>query len=189
MTTKIQTIVKNNLNVPNVEIEMRLGNIFNNHFDSNVGKETYDKIFRRLLKYDGWENVSKSNTTVYYSGNRRMIIDDDTDEQTYHIKTRVSNNNYKMQPCDVRISVSTEVPCEEFDDEMDACRARKRTSFVRKNLTIDMTEVCGDADDLDDEEEIQYQVELEIMDPKLLDTENKVTNLVHKINDVLKIAN
>ena len=118
-----------------------------------------------------------------------MVIDEDTDEQTYHIKTRVSNDTFKMQPCDVRISVSTEVPCEEFDDEMDGCRSRKRTSFIRKNLTIDMTEVCGDPDDLDDEEEIQYQVELEIMDPNLLDTDNKITNLVHKINDVLKIAN
>ena len=38
----------------NIEIEMRLGRKTANKFDTNVGRETFEKLLRALYKYDGW---------------------------------------------------------------------------------------------------------------------------------------
>lgn len=186
--TEWVSIVNEYKNTTNVEIEMRLGNMFNGHFDSNIGRDVFEKINRRLLKYNGWESYNETADVVYNKDNYRMIIDENTDEQTHIEKTRIVNKNFKLAPFDMRMSVSTEVPCKEKDTEMDGCRSRRRRSFIRKNLRIDLTEVSGDPDDLDDEQDTQYQVELEIIDPTLLKDDNEIINLVYKVYDVLKIS-
>jgi hypothetical protein len=67
-------------------------------------------------------------------------------------------------------------------------KKRIRESFVRKNLSIDMTIVSGNPADLDSEEENSYQIELEILDPKKITDNNVLYNIVYKINDVLELA-
>jgi hypothetical protein len=57
---------------------------------------------------------------------------------------------------------------------------------VRKNLSIDMTIVKGTPDDKDSDEDMAYQIEMEIIDPSQISDENNIFNLLHKIFDLLK---
>ena len=70
---------------------------------------------------------------------------------------------------------------------MDSVRYKKRISFIRKNLSIDMTVVTGDPTDLDCEDESQYQIELEIIDPTKVKDDIELYNIIYKIFDILKI--
>jgi len=61
----------------------------------------------------------------------------------------------------------------------------KRTSFLRKNLRIDVTCVTGDPQDQDCDDENQYQIELELL--SVPESKNELFNMVYKVFDVLKI--
>ncbi len=66
-------------------------------------------------------------------------------------------------------------------------KTKRRISFIRKNLSIDMTVVEGDVEDLDMEDPNSYQVELEIIDPSLVKDDNELFNILHKVKDVFNI--
>lgn len=175
---------------PNVEFEFRLGKKNTDMFDTNVGKETFEKLLEGLKKFSVWEKISQENTSVYYKGDTRMIINDDTDEMTCMKKTKIKKFDVVLedQPYDVRFCVSNEIPVESSEDEvMDYMRVKKRTSFVRKNLSIDLTVVTGQPDDLDDEADETYEVELEIIDPKKITSDNQLFNMIFKIQCLLNI--
>lgn len=175
---------------PNVEFEFRLGKKNTDMFDTNVGKETFEKLLEGLKKFSVWEKISQENTSVYYKGDTRMIINDDTDEMTCMKKTKIKKFDVVLedQPYDVRFCVSNEIPVESSEDEvMDYMRMKKRTSFVRKNLSIDLTVVTGQPDDLDDEADETYEVELEIIDPKKITSDNQLFNMIFKIQCLLNI--
>jgi hypothetical protein len=70
---------------------------------------------------------------------------------------------------------------------MDMKKTKRRMSFIRKNLSIDMTVVEGDVEDLDTEDPNSYQVELEIIDPSLVKDDNELFNILHKVKDVFNI--
>jgi hypothetical protein len=70
---------------------------------------------------------------------------------------------------------------------MDRKRTKTRHSFVRKNLSIDMTISSGDNADMDSEEEASYQIELEIMKPDTVDDVYKFFNIIHKVADLSKL--
>lgn len=172
------------------EVEMRLGKINGSMFDTNVGRDFFETILKGLRSYEGWETVKESTTSVYYKGSSRMSIDEDTEEATVVEKKKVGVFDKRLdnKPLDVRFCVSTETPTEMADDEvMDHVRHKKRTSFVRKNLSIDMTIVTGQPDDLDDESEETYEVELEIINPKLVSNDDKFYNLIYKIECIMKL--
>ena len=175
---------------PNVEFEFRLGKKNTDMFDTNVGKETFEKLLEGLKKFSVWEKISQENTSVYYKGDTRMIINDVTDEMTCMKKTKIKKFDVVLedQPYDVRFCVSNEIPVESSEDEvMDYMRMKKRTSFVRKNLSIDLTVVTGQPDDLDDEADETYEVELEIIDPKKITSDNQLFNMIFKIQCLLNI--
>ena len=56
----------------------------------------------------------------------------------------------------------------------------------------DIYETCSDSydedDDLDSEEENVYQVEFEIIDPKLIKDRDTLYNIIYKVHDVLKLV-
>ena len=175
---------------PNVEFEFRLGKKNTDMFDTNVGKETFEKLLEGLKKFSEWEKVFEQNTSVYYKGDTRMIMDDDTEEMTCMRKTKIKKFDVILedQPYDVRFCASNEIPVEPSEDEvMDYLRIKRRTSFVRKNLSIDLTVVTGQPDDLDDEEDETYEVELEIIDPHKVSGDNQLFNLIYKIQCLLNI--
>lgn len=175
----------------NAEFELRLGKVNNKLFDTNIGKDTFEKLQRALQKYQGWEEVKKSHTSVYYKGDTRVIVDEDTDDTTCMKKIPKVKENLILEgrPLDVRFAVSVEDPVEqdESDDVMDSVRVKERTSYIRKNLSIDMTKVTGQTDDPDDEEGERFEVELEIIDPRKVENNDQLYNIIHKVHNILEV--
>jgi len=176
---------------PNVEIEIRLGKMNRGSFDTNVTKETYDKVLRRLHKYDGWESVETSDTSrFYYEGHRRVTYDNTKEDiMACVVKQRVLVDDASVahELFDVRLGISTETPVpHKEDEEYTQVRNVKRVSFIRKNLRIDVSAVSGDPEDKDSEHEVEYQIELELM--HVPDAHHELYNMVYKVFDVLKIT-
>lgn len=181
-------------NKPNVEIEIRLGKVNRGKFDTNVGQQMFEKVMRRLRKFDGWEDIKETKTTVYLDSatSKRVVMNDTTDEmESAVIKKRLFVNDQVLEgfPVDARLGISSEIPYDrDADTEENFTRVKKRTrvSFVRKGLTIDLTEVSGDAEDKDSEEATEYQIELELLDLPNTDR-RQLFNIVYKISDICKI--
>lgn len=188
----IKTVFDEHRATDHIEFELRLGKINHTMFDTNVGEEIFHKILRALDRYKGWEDVRQTKTSVYYKRNVRMTIDEETDEHTCVKKIALSKETFELEKSrlDVRFSAAVEMPVEDTGDDevMDTVRVKSRTSFVRKNLSIDMTIVTGDPSDLDSEEDARYEIELEIIDPAKVADRDELYNIVYKVFDVLKIV-
>tara|TARA_R110001599_G_scaffold59492_3_gene165352 strand:- start:1706 stop:2299 length:594 start_codon:yes stop_codon:yes gene_type:complete len=172
----------------NIEVEMRLGKHNGSLFDTNVGKDTWEKVLKGLRKYKGWESTKSTVADVYYNdaNSIRITTDEDSGEQTMVQKINVVKEDFKCEPLDVRFSISREIPS--FGQyEMDRKRTKTRHSFVRKNVSIDMTISSGDNVDMDSEDEASYQIELEISNPQDVKNDNEFYNIIHKISDLVKI--
>lgn len=191
MSVAVVDFIRPHLKTPNVEVEFRLGKKNGNFFDTNVGKENFDKVHRRLLKYPSWESVTTQNASVFYGTRKglRVIYDEDKDEQVACVtKHKVANLDVPLadQHLDVRIGVSIETPVV-YDSEKDMFtheRKRRRTSFVRKGLSIDLSIV--ENDDKDSENPYVYQIELEILTCSAC-TDVELANHYQKVFDVLKL--
>ena len=172
----------------NIEVEVRLGKHNGSLFDTNVGKETWERVLKGLKNYDGWESTDYTESDVYYNDNSnvRITSNEDTGEQTMIQKISVVKEDFKCDPLDVRVCIAREIPTS-GEYEMDRKRTKMRHSFVRKNLSIDMTISSGDNVDMDSEEEASYQIELEIVKPGDVDSVYKLFNIINKVNDLVKI--
>ena len=175
---------------PGTEIEIRFGRSARGGFDTNVGHDVFKKVLGALERYTEWEETKHTTSTVYYfEGFKRLTVDDATDEQVGHIKKRVQVDDFVLDgaPLDVRLGVSTEEPFE-YDGEETSTeqKAKERWSFVRKNLSIDMSIVKGNPDDKDCDDDTVYQIELEIIKPELVGDRDTMYNLLYKIFDLLK---
>jgi hypothetical protein len=182
-------VIRKFKDLPNSEVEIRLGRRSKTSFDTNVGKDTFDKVFRSLMKYEGWETSRHSKATVYYFPNsRRLTVDEESDEQDGCIKTRLCTNDFKIDGSqfDARLGISTEAPWEYDGDEVSTeQKDKERWSFVRKNLSIDMTIIKGTPDDKDSDDDMSYQVELEIINPKIVESDDELFNIIYKVFDIL----
>ncbi len=190
---KIHKLFEQSQNDPLTEVELRLGKFNGKLFDTNIGKDTFDKVYRALVKYQGWEKIYTTQEEVFYRDrdNIRMSIDETTGDQKIIQKTSIHKEDFKRikgVPYDVRIAFSKEVPME-IDDfsDMDRKRTKHRQSFVRKNLSIDLTMSSGDNIDLDAEDITDYQIELEIINPSDVKSKNDLLNILHKVNDLFKV--
>lgn len=185
----VQPLFEKFKNETNVEFEFRFGKINAGTFDTDVGQEKFNKILGGLKKYKGWETINETHTSVYYKDKIRTSVNEDTDESTTILKKPLTKKNFNLenQSFDIRFSVAKEIPIDVGDEEMENVRVKKRMSFIRKNLSIDMTIVTGDPTDLDCEDEARYEIELEIIDPTKVDTRDTLYNIVYKVFDVLKI--
>lgn len=178
-----------------IEIELRLGKFNGTMFDTNVGKVTFDTIMKGLNKYTGWEKMIGSEHDVFYrdSDNVRISTDQASGEEEVIKKDRVMNHDFKRMsdaPFDLRYSVSMETPMpEDVDREMDKKKTKQRVSYIRKNLSIDLTIITGDTHDMDAEDPVTYQVEFEIMDASRVNTKDDLFKIIHKINDVFIMLN
>lgn len=174
-------------NEDDIEVEIRLGRQNGSFFDTNVGKDAWKQVLSGLQNYDGWEKKESKSYEVYYNDSEsvRITNDEDTGDQEMIQKIKVRKEDFvnSEQPLDVRFCISREIPTT-GEYEMDRKRSKTRHSFVRKNLSIDMTISSGDNADMDSEEEASYQIELEIIKPKDVDSDARFFNLLHKINDI-----
>jgi hypothetical protein len=188
LTDKVLAIFEAHKNEGDVEVEIRLGKHNGSLFDTNVGKDVWKRVLTGLKKYDGWESTKTTTSEVYYNdgNNVRITCDEDTGEQTMIQKIAVVKEDFKREPLDVRFCVAREIPTS-GEYEMDRKRTKTRHSFVRKNLSIDMTISSGDNADMDSEEEASYQIELEIVKPSDVDSIYKFKNILQKIDDLCRL--
>ncbi len=176
---------------PGAEIEFRFGRVARGGFDTNVGRPIFEKLKRALEKYEGWESTKHSNATVYYfpENSKRLTVDEETDEQVGCVKSRVLVRDFVLdgKPLDVRLGISTETPWE-YDGEETSTeqKTKERWSFVRKNLSIDLTVVRGNPDDPDSDDDTVYQIEMEIIKPADVNDRDTLYNILYKIFDVLR---
>jgi len=188
ITEKIRDVFEAHKNEEHIEVEIRLGKHNGSLFDTNVGKETFDRVMKGLKKYNGWESTKTTTTDVFYNDTNgiRISSDEDTGEQIMVQKIKVVKEDFKSEPLDVRFSISREIPTHGSYD-MDRKRSKYRHSFVRKNLSIDMTVSSGDSVDMDSEDAASYQIELEIVKPSDVGSYNDLFNILHKVNDLSKL--
>tara|TARA_X000000368_G_C23020188_1_gene707596 strand:- start:1181 stop:1783 length:603 start_codon:yes stop_codon:yes gene_type:complete len=176
-----------------IEMEFRLGKYNGTFFDTNIGKDMYVKMLNGLNKYTGWDRIVQSETDVFFreKDNLRITIDETTNEETIIKKERVhveDFKNLKDTPFDIRFCISKETPMEhDYDSEMDGKKTKTRTSFFRKNVSIDMTSVYGNVHDMDSEDPYTYQVEFEIIKPQSVEDKNTIFNIIHKIKDLFNM--
>lgn len=188
LTEKVLPIFEAHKNEGDIEVEIRLGKHNGSLFDTNVGKDVWKRVLMGLKKYDGWDSTKMTTSEVYYNdaNNVRITVDEDSGEQTMIQKIAVVKEDFKRDPLDVRFCVAREIPTS-GEYEMDRKRTKTRHSFVRKNLSIDMTISSGDNADMDSEEEASYQIELEIVKPSDVDSIYKFKNILQKIDDLCKL--
>jgi hypothetical protein len=189
---KVKPVFEKYKNDEHIEFEVRIGKFNSGTFDTDVGAQRFNSILDGLRKYDGWERVMNTAEEVFYreSDNLRISIDENTAEEKIVKKLRVHNEDFKKlgnAPYDIRFSVSTETPVEDYEGEMDKKKTKRRLSFIRKNLSIDMTVVTGDMEDMDTEDPNVYQIEMEIVNPKLVKDDNELFNILHKVKDLFNI--
>ena len=172
----------------NIEVEVRLGKHNGSLFDTNVGKDTWERVLKGLKNYDGWESTNYNESDVFYNdkNNVRITSNEETGEQTMIQKISVVKEDFKCDPLDVRVCIAREIPTS-GEYEMDRKRTKVHHSFVRKNLSIDMTISSGDNVDMDSEEEASYQIEFEIVKPGDVDSVYKLFNIINKVDDLVKI--
>jgi len=187
---KWESVIESHKTKDNVEIEIRFGRRAGSKFDTNVGEGTFKKVLAALNKYEGWETKHHMNATVYYfDGGKRLTVDEATDEQVGQVKTRVKVDDVELssQPLDVRLGISSEIPWE-YDGEETSTeqKTKERWSFVRKNLSIDMSIIKGNPDDKDSDEDTTYQIEMEIIKPSEIQNKIELYNMLYKVFDVLK---
>jgi hypothetical protein len=171
-----------------IEVELRLGKYNGSFFDTNMGKKTFERVLKGLQKYDKWEKIDTSISDIFYNDKEsiRITSNQDTGEQKMIQKINVVKEDFSGTPTDMRFSVSREIP-NWGEYEMDRKRTKTRYSFVRKNLSIDMTISSGDNADMDSEEESSYQIEFEIVDPTKVSSHDEFFNIIHKVNDLSKL--
>jgi hypothetical protein len=177
-----------------VEIEFRLGRKNTSNFDTNVGPDIHKKALDALNGYREWEKIEIKNEQVYYGSRKglRIVYNENTEEQHCVIKHNAATLDQVLEgwPLDIRLAASIEIPSS-YDSDKDVfptINNRKRVSFVRKGLTIDVSEIVtttGEVADLDEESKTRYQIEFEILNVKELD-DNKTFNHYNKIFDLLK---
>ena len=189
---KIKPLFDQHKLTKDIEFEFRLGKFNCGTFDTDVGKAAFDSVLDGLKRYTGWERIVSVTEEVFYreQDNLRISIDTNTSDETIVRKERVHNEDFdklKDSPFDVRFSVSTETPIEDYDGEMDKKKIKYRLSFIRKNLSIDMTIINGDIEDMDTEDPNRYQIEFEIIDPTIVKDDIELFNIVHKIKDVFNM--
>jgi hypothetical protein len=171
-----------------IEVELRLGKYNGSFFDTNMGKETFERVLTGLKKFPKWEKTESSVSDIFYNekDSIRITSNQDTGEQKMVQKINVVKDDFPGTPTDMRFSVSREIPTW-GEYEMDRKRTKTRYSFVRKNLSIDMTISSGDNADMDSEEESSYQIEFEIVDPTKVSSRDEFFNIIHKVNDLSKL--
>ena len=189
----IQPILDNYKNEEYIEMEFRLGKYNGTFFDTNIGEKKYIAILNGLNKYTSWDRIVRAETEVFYrdKDNLRITIDESTNEETIVKKERVHVEDFKQikdTPFDIRFSVCKEIPMEhDYDSEMDGKKTKTRTSYVRKNVSIDVTSISGNTKDMDSEDPFTYQVEFEIMKPQNVEDKDTLFNIIHKIKDLFNM--
>ena len=66
ITEKVTTLFNSHKDEEHIEVEIRLGKHNGSLFDTNVGKETFERVLKGLKKFPEWESVKTTTSDVYY---------------------------------------------------------------------------------------------------------------------------
>ena len=77
---------------PHLEVEVRLGRHNGSFFDTNLGKETFDKVMTAMNAYTEWEDTTVEDTEVFMKGDIRMVLNDEQCSQEVHRKIKVDKS-------------------------------------------------------------------------------------------------
>ena len=186
---KFEPIFRKYHTSPGLECEFRVGKKNHKVFDTDVGDDVFFALKRALDKYTGWEKVEAEEYEVYSSPGGKRTIYQDGDIKRSEIKTPLEKIDWISNdlPFDIRMSLATEKVVPEFGDDIEYDRVvtKARTSYFRKGLRIDISIVTGSPDDHDAEEDTSYQIEFEILDPRMVKDQNVFYNHLYKVKDLL----
>jgi len=177
--------------LPFVELEIRLGTILRERFDSSVDKKYFEKI-RDSLEQSNWQSIVNVNTIEYIKphpdkkkANLKLVTDITNESRTkLFIKENVYNEDFQMNssPFDVRYSVNQEFNLNSqigtFNKEDCVVRNKTRKSFIQDHFKYDLTIVN---ENIDGVIKAKYEIEIE-----LLVTDETLTWKPQYINDFLE---
>lgn len=170
-----------------LEIEFRIG-IYDQDrqtFETNIGKENFEKISEQLNSSDIWSEVLTKNTVDYFLNGRRLSIAGDEKICIKKNKLEVHDFVISGSKFDLRVSVSRELKTNKFQQEKaNYIRVKDRTSYVHDIWSYDLTTIRSK----DSNEPISYEFELEVLNFK----DTTIHYLMHdgliKIMDIIQMC-
>ena len=184
------TICYEFLVLPFVEIEIRLGTILKDRFDSSIDKKYFEKI-KESLELNKWKLISNINTIEYIKSGKEnksnlKLITDITNESKSQLimKENVYTEDFQMKssPFDVRYSINQELNMNSqlgtFSKNDSVIRNKSRKSFIQDDFKYDLTIVN---ENIEGVTRTKYEIEIE-----LLVNENTLTWAPCYVNDFLE---
>ena len=181
--------------IPFVEIEIRLGTMLKNKFDSSIDKKYFEKI-KETLESGEWESVTNKNTVEYCKNSLKFVTDVSTknSESLLFLKEKVFVKDYQMSfsPFDVRYCISQEFKLNSQKDSFSktdtVLRNKSRKSFTHSDFRYDLTIVN---ENIDGVIKTKHEIEIELLvnENTLTWTDNYITNFLEcKIFDLINIV-
>ena len=178
----------------NPEIELRFGKCIQNAFQSSLPKQTFTNVLSIFQSSNAWSYRNVSSSVDYFRGNLRITMEKDkTLICIKKIKLGTSDIKNPDHPFDLRLSISTESPCDIPSDidttkpleqqNFDTIRLKERHTFHYKEIwKYDFTIVNNEV----------FEIEVELIDPKntlkMYTTAYLVDSIYLKVNDILRLC-
>jgi hypothetical protein len=177
---ELSKLIKKYKNTENIEIELRLGQIQFNGFNSGLGSKTfYDKIKSILDSSKCWSKIETNNfEELCNNGIRRTISINGKKviKHNYIKKEKIETKDleYSGTPYDIRICVSKETPIIDKNVKIKTgtgiIRKKNRTSYYYKDYVLDLTIVEQIENNVS---EIKYELEVEFLNLLQIDKTDK----------------
>jgi hypothetical protein len=149
-------------NLPGIEVEFRIGHFSRSVFDTNIGKDAFEKIIKLLSSCKIWDSVIVTNTDNYYLSEKRLTINKPNSNCIKKKKLETIDFEFVGSGFDVRVCFSEETQCRRFAiEKAESKRSIKRTSYLIDGVSFDASIITIIENGI---EQFQYSVEIEIKD-------------------------
>jgi len=177
--------------LPFVEIEIRLGTINKNSFDSCIDRKYFEQI-KKTLENGTWKLIENINTVEYISNQEvslKLI-----NSESIIMKENVITKNIQINnsPFDIRYSVNQEFTLNSYINSFskinNIIRTKSRRSYISDNFKYDLTIVNEKKNNINKD---KYEIEIELLvNKETLTWTNEYLNdfLECKIYDLINIV-
>ena len=155
--------------LPFAEIEIRLGTLMKNRFDSSVDRKYFEKI-KETLESGIWVCVVNKNTVEYIQSdknvNTKLVTDTTKNMSEVILKEKINSTDIQLKssPFDIRYSISQEFKLNSsiftFSKENCVIRNKTRKSFLSDHFQYDLTVVN---ENIDGVVKTKYEIEIELL--------------------------
>jgi hypothetical protein len=155
--------------LPFAEIEIRLGTLMKNKFDSSVDRKYFEKI-KDFLESGTWVNVINKNTVEYIHSdkniNTKLVTDTTKNKSDVILKEKVSTEDFQLKssPFDVRYSINQEFKLNSqinsFSKTDCVIRNKTRKTFLSDDFQYDLTIVN---ENIEGVTKTKYEIEIELL--------------------------